>query len=287
MKNEIPSSQVLLEIARGYSIFTVNKKKYYFRHFSIEDMLELDEFETTQLGVAKKKGIKSETELIKNAMKYGSWTQQEEDKISSLEWTISNSTRILNKINDPISRKSFSDQIEGQRGEVNTLLEKKNKISSYSAETLAQQKRLSKMILNSLFYDKEFETKVEDQDIESLGGLIFSKFAELANKDNLLKASFLTYFFDVFMSTKNSLSLFNSDFMGLTIFQKGLISYSRVLLNKIKNTKIPEEIYGDPVKMFDYEEKEEVEENTTHGIEDIKNKMKAGGGELKAEDLLS
>lgn len=287
MKNEISSSQVLLEVARGYSIFTVNKKIYYFRHFSLEDMLELDEFETTQLGVAKKRGIKSETELIKDAMKYGSWTQQEEDKISSLEWTISNSTRILNKINDPITKKSFNDQIEGQRGEMNTLLEKKNKISSYSAETLAQQKRLSKMILNSLFYDKEFETKAEGQDIESLGGLIFSKFSELANKDNLLKASFLTYFFDVFMSTKNSLGLFSSDFMSLTIFQKGLISYSRVLLNKIKNTKIPEEIYGDPVKMFDYEEKEEVEENTTHGIEDIKNKMKAGGGELKAEDLLS
>lgn len=287
MKNEASPSQILLEIARGYSIFTVNSKKYYFKHFSIEDMLELDEFEAAQLGVAKKKGIRSQTELIKDAMKYGAWTQKEEDKISSLEWTISSSTKILNKINDPITRKSFNNQIEGQRDELNTLFEKKNKISAYSAETLAQQKRLSKMILNSLFYDKEFKTKAEGQDIEIVGGLIFSKFAELANEENLLRSSFSTYFFDVFLSTKNSLSLFKTDFMGLTIFQKGLISYSRGLYNKIKNTKIPDEIYGDPVKMFAYEEKEENEGNTTHGIEDIKNKMKAGGGELKAEDLLS
>ena len=83
MKNEVSPSQMLLEIARGYSVFIVNSKKYYFRHFSIEDMLELDEFEAAQLGAARERGIRSQTELIKDAMKYGAWTQQEEDKIGS------------------------------------------------------------------------------------------------------------------------------------------------------------------------------------------------------------
>ena len=40
------------------------------------------------------------------------------------------------------------------------------------------------------------------------------------------------------MSTKNCLDLFQVKFMDLTIFQKGLISYSRALLNKIQNTKL-------------------------------------------------
>ena len=75
--------------------------------------------------------------------------------------------------------------------------------------------------------------------------------------------------------------------LDLTIFQKGLISYSRALLNKIQNTKIPDEIYGDPIKMFNYVEPKENEGNKSEGIDDIKRKMKSRGGELKAEDLLS
>ena len=55
----------------------------------------------------------------------------------------------------------------------------------------------------------------------------------------------------------------------------------------MQNTKIPDKIYGDPVKMFNYVEVDTDEENKSEGIEDIKRKMKARGGELKPEDLLS
>jgi hypothetical protein len=56
----------------------------------------------------------------------------------------------------------------------------------------------------------------------------------------------------------------------------------------MKNTQIPDEIYGDPVKMFNYEEKKaEGEKRVSHGSDDLKKKMKARGGELKPEDFLS
>jgi hypothetical protein len=287
MKDEVSPSQVLLEISRGYSVFTVNNKDYYFKHFSIEEMLELEEFENHQMIEARKNGLKTRTELVKDAMKYGAWTQSEEDKITSIEWTINNSLKTLDKMSDPVTRKSFSKQIEGQRKQLNELKNKKDKIAAYSAESLAQQKRLSKMIQNSLFKDKEFKDLIELKDVEILGALIFSKFAELANKDNLLRASYLSYFFEVFMATKNSLDLFQVKFMDLTLFQKGLISYSRALQNKMENTKMPDEIYGDPIKMFNYVEPKETDGNKSEGIDDIKRKMKARGGELKAEDLLS
>lgn len=288
MIDEVSPSQILLEISRGYSVFTVNNKKYYFKHFCIEEMLELEEFEKEQLVVAKKSGIKGQTDLIKDAIKYGSWTQKEEDKIEFLKWTITNSLKILDKMNDPITKRSFEAQVNEQEKELNVLEEKKNKIASYSAEALAQQKRLSKMILNSLFYDKKFKEVIQEKDIQILGALVFSKFSELANKDNVLKASYKTYFFEVFMATTNCLDLFKVKFMDLTIFQKNLISYSRALLNKIQNTQIPEKINGDPVKMFDYEPpKNEEEKEKIHGTDDLKRKMQARGGELKAEDFLA
>ena len=287
MNDEVAPSQVLLEISRGYSVFTVNNKKYFFKHFRIEEMLELEEFEKEQLAVAKKSGIKTQTELLKDAKKYGSWTQKEEDKIESLNWTIKSSLKILDKMSDPMTKKTFQSQIDEQQQELDLLEEKKNQIASYSAEALAQQKRLSKMILNSLFYDKDFKDPIIEKDIQILGALIFSKFSELANKNNILKASYNTYFFEVFMSTANCLDLFKVKFMDLTIFQKNLISYSRALLNKIQNTQIPEKINGDPVKMFNYEAPKDGEEKQqVHGTDDLKRRMKARGGELKAEDFL-
>ena len=39
--------------------------------------------------------------------------------------------------------------------------------------------------------------------------------------------------------------------------------------------------------MFNYVEVDSSDENKSEGIEDIKRKMKARGGELKPEDLLS
>lgn len=287
MENEISPSQILLEISRGYSVFKINEQIYFFRHFSIEQMLTLDEFERDEAKRAEKMGLKSEGELLKNAMKYGAWTQKEEDKIKSLEWTINSSYKTLDKISDPITKRSFESQIKDQEEELKILKNKKSKISSYSAEALAQQKKLSKMIFNSLFYDKEFTEIVKDEDAEVLGALVFSKFSELAKSENVLKASYLTYFFEVFMATTNCLDLFKTNFMNLTIFQKGLISYSRALMNKIQNTTIPEKIYGDPVKMFNYKEpKNEEKENTSHGLDDLKRRMSSRGGELKAEDFL-
>ena len=82
--------------------------------------------------------------------------------------------------------------------------------------------------------------------------------------------------------------LFQTDFINLTIFQKNLLSFASGLLNKMKNTHIPNEIYGDPVKMYDYEEPKDNEGGkVTHGVEDLREKMKSRGGELKPEDLLT
>ena len=73
----------------------------------------------------------------------------------------------------------------------------------------------------------------------------------------------------------------------LTICLKQGNSLSSSLLNKMKNTKIPDEIYGDPVKMLEYEEKEEKDSKVSHGVGDLKAKMAMRGGKLKAEDFLS
>ena len=289
-KSEIEPSLTLLDIIRGYSIFVVNKKTYYFRHFSLIEMLQLDEFEKSEFQKAKESGIQTAQELIESSIKIGSWSIKKEEEIKSLKWTINHSTSALNKISDLNQRQSFSDQIESQRADLAAIQEERSRITGFSAEHLSNRKRFFQMIRLSLFYDELFKKPIKEKERDVISPLVFSKYEELCDKTNLLEACFSTYFFDVFVTqSKNPLHLFGADFASLTVFQKSLLSYSKALLNKVENVSIPKEIYGDPVKMFDYEEPKDKGggEKVSHGMDDLKRKMAARGGELKPEDLLS
>ena len=90
--------------------FQVNKKKYYFKHFSLIEMLKLDEFEKIEFYKATESGIQTREQLIDSAIKIGSWSTEKEEKIKSLEWTINHSTKALNNIQDANQRAAFTSQ---------------------------------------------------------------------------------------------------------------------------------------------------------------------------------
>jgi len=288
-KNEVNHSLVLLDIIRGYSIFDVNNKRYYFRHFSIEQMLEFEEFEKIEFERAKKSGIETEEELIESAIKIDSWSTKQEEEIKALKWTIDHSTKALTKMSDEVQKRAFSEKIEVERKKLEEISVKRRKICGYSAEALANQKRFFKMASSALFRDIKFKKEVKGEDVDFISSLVFSKFSEFSDRNTLLKALYYTYFFDVFaLQHRDPLSLLKKDFLTLTIFQKNLLSLANGLLSKLKNIEIPDEIYGDPIKMYNYEEpKDKGGDKVTHGVEDLKKKMSQRGGELKAEDLLS
>tara|TARA_R110002020_G_scaffold92416_4_gene223763 strand:+ start:6366 stop:7244 length:879 start_codon:yes stop_codon:yes gene_type:complete len=288
-KNKAGPSLVLLDIIRGYSIFDTNGKKYYFKHFSLEEMLRFDDFEKIEFEKAKKSGIETEEELIESAIKIDSWSLKQEESIKALKWTIDHSTKALGKMSDEGQKRLFSKQIERDREKLEEITVKRNKICGYSAEALATQKRFFRMSSSSLFYDAKFTKKIKEKEVDPVSTFIFSKFGEFSNRNILLEAIYRTYFFDVFvLQAKNPLSLFKADFLTLTIFQKNLLALAKGLLNKMSNTRIPDAILGDPVKMYDYEEpKDDEGGKVTHGVEDLREKMQQRGGKLKAEDLLS
>ena len=202
---------------------------------------------------------------------------------------IKKSTLSLNKITEPTQRKAFGEQIERQRDSLNELKSKKNKLLTFSAETLAEAKKIKRMIRGHLFCDSEFKNPLKDEQlIEILAPDLFTRYADLNNKDNILNASFHGGFFEIFVTqSKNPLVLLGGSFEKITLFQKNLLVLSNALLNKMKNSEIPDEISNDPSKILEYEEPEDKSPNVSHGLDDLKAKMKARGGELKPEDFLT
>ena len=290
MKNEEAKySRTLFEIIRGHSLIDCDNKNYYFKHFTLLEILELDYLEELDIKKSVSSGIKKEKDLIAHAIKKGFWSVKEEEKIKSLEWTLKRSMTALGKIEDPKQKEIFKGQINNQEKELKDIREKRAKITSYSAEHASEVKKVKRMVASSIFLDENFKKKPETTDDNIIiTTLLFQKFKELNNRDNILYASFYGGFFDLFAAQKgNSIELLGKTIQNITSFQKNLIVLSNALLNKIKNVKIPEDISDDPVKVMDYVEKDESQSKVSHGVDDLRARAKARGGELKAEDFLS
>ena len=279
----------LLDIVRAYSVLTHEDKDYFFKHFLVVDILELERKECLDIDLAVKKGVNKSEDIIKEAIKNGAWSLKEDEDIKSKEWMIKKSTLSLNKITDPTQRKTFAGQIERQRDSLKELKSKKNNLLAFSAETLAEAKKIKRMIRGHLFFDSEFKKPLDDEQVmEALSPHLFTRYADLNNKDNILNASFHGGFFEIFVTqSKNPLVLLGGSFEKITLFQKNLLVLSNALLNKMKNSEIPDEISDDPSKILEYEEPEDKNPNVSHGLDDLRAKMKARGGELKAEDFLT
>jgi hypothetical protein len=278
----------LLDIVRGYSVLTSSDSQCYFKHFTVLELLELDNLQELDISRSIKSGIKTEKDLVETAIKRKSWSVQKEDKIKSLEWTIKKSLTAFGKIEDPKQKEIFKRQIDSQEDELKEIRVKRANITSYSAEHLSEVKRVKRMFKQSIFMDLDFtESPTQEQELVFTTAM-FSRYGELNNRESILKASYFGGFFDLFSAQDgNPLTLLGKTFEDITNFQKYLIVVSNGLLNKIKNTRIPEEIYGDPVRMMNYEEKEEKDTKVSHGIDDLRRKSQVRGGELKAEDFLS
>ena len=141
-KNDINHSDNLLDILRGYSEIKLDDVDYYFRHFSVVELLRLDQKEQTDIKRSVKKGIKTQKELLESAIEAGSWSVGKEEKLKSTQWMIKRSEAALSKIEDPTQRSIFNKQIEAQRKELKVIENARSKIVAYSAEFLAQTKKL-------------------------------------------------------------------------------------------------------------------------------------------------
>jgi len=280
-------SALLLDIVRGHSVLEYSNRFYYFKHFKVVDFLEFDHLQEQDIKKSISSGIKSEKDLVDSSIKVGSWSVAEEESLKSQEWMLKKSITAFGKITDLAQKKVFESQIESQKKKLNKLKTKRAKITSYSAEHLAELKKVKRMTQRSVFLDPNFTEAYDAQEETILATLLFAKVNELGSRETLLRCSYFCGFFDLFAASGGPSTLINQSFLEITDLQKNLIVLTHALLNKIKNTSIPDEIASDPIRIMDYEEKDDAAAKVSHGTDDLKLKMNARGGKLKAEDFLS
>ena len=280
---------VLLEILRGYSVLKVSNKEIFFKHFSLIESLHFEETYKNALDSAKKAGIKDEAQLIEDAIKFKKWSIQKEEQIKSLIWTIDKLSIAAKKISDRNQKKAAESSVESKKEELSKIQKDRGELCSLSAESFAQTKKIKDIISQCLYKDKDFTEKVEQEDCYIFANTFFEKMSDLNNYKMILTVAYNTSFFEIFcLNYRTPYILLKNTGMEITTFQKNLLVYANALLNKLKNTTIPETIIEDPVKVLEYKEVENDKGNkTTVGTDDLKEKMAKNGGKLNPEDLLT
>lgn len=279
---------LLFEVLRGYSKLNYRDNVYYLRHFLIYQELELSEFEFEALNSAAKKGIKKEEDLLATAIKRKFWSEQDEKTIESLKWMISKSEAAVAKVVDINIKKGMEASIQKDRDKLLELQSRRSSIISHSAESLAARKKNTKNLLNNIFKNEALTESVEEDDLFYLMPLVNEKVEKLSSVENMLRMAYMPSFFDVYaLSDSDPLRCLGKTMFDISIWQKNLIFYASVLLNKLKNMDMPDNITDDPVKIYNFKPKENQsnDDKTTHGVSDLRDKMAKSGGKLTAEDF--
>lgn len=288
MKKESEISLILLDILRGFSKINFKDNEIYLKHFIVYEDLHLAEVEIESFASAVKMGVKKEEDLIKNAIDKKFWSKEEEDTIKNLKWVIDKSTDALSKVSDWNLKKNLESSIQSDKDKLISLEDKKQSIISHSAESFAFRKRNTKTLLDNVFVDEAMKVPIDEDELFDLMPLINDKVEQFVNVENIVRACFNPYFFDLYtLNESNPLNIFNKDIYNITIWQKNLLFYASIILNKLKNVDMPDSVREDPVKIYKYQGQAEKKagENVVHGVEDLKEKMAQKNGKLSVEDF--
>lgn len=281
---------LLAEIIDGYSLLSLNKgSSFYFKHPIIKDVLKESLRKRDLENQADKIGLKDKNELLSIAYKSGKWSKENDDTIQSLEFSIKSKNKILNKIQDNYIKKTVLQQIEEDTKELKKLSNQKSSLILGSKEAFVEKKLISVLYSGRLFYDKSFLKPLEEEDLNNAFQSYIEKFLALNDRDNLLRAAFCNDFFDSFIIYEDVSKIFDKPALELTVFQKNLLVYGNVLINKLKNCyNMPDDVKLNPIKIYEWSEKNT---NKSSDADDfnIREKVKMAGGleNMKPEDKIT
>lgn len=275
------------EILEGLSPLVSGGESFFFAHPTIKQKLKDFQINEKCKKEGAKKGIKTEEQLIESAIKYGSWSEEKEDKIEDLMWLVEKTQLSIDKLSDPNLIKHNQKTVDGYKEELESLNEERSKITYMSLESYALSRSHQICCERDCYYLSNGEQK---QLLDGLSKKLLPSYikcySRLVDRDNLIKAAYTPYFFDLVYIAESPLELFPDGLKTMTVFQKDLLFYAHVLSSKLKNMDIPDGIRNDPIAIYNFKPKDK-SENEKEDFNARKFVQSKGGLEkMKPEDKL-
>ena len=244
------------DILKGYSkLFASDGKEFFYKHPTIYEYESDAQYKDEYSREAKALGLKSEKELLAEAVSYKVWDNDKDIKIKKLKSLSLKQQQAISKINEPSVKKLAQESFDETLKEMNELITAKEKLIVFSLERYVERKTNTKMFLSFLFSDEKFLNQIdEDSYLDNVIVSFRSKYEDLSNRDLSLKRAYYGSFFELFsLYHNNPFNIFGKNIYELTIFQKNLMVYASILKSKLDNIpNIPDGVKEDGVLLFNY-----------------------------------
>tara|TARA_Y100000114_G_scaffold90083_1_gene83647 strand:+ start:1987 stop:2835 length:849 start_codon:yes stop_codon:yes gene_type:complete len=282
----VSQEDILSEILEGVSPLANSGETIFFKHPTIREKIKDFKIIEECKKDGAKKGIKSEEQLIQTAIRSHSWSEENEDKIKDLQWLIEKSESSISKLSDPNLITHNQQTVDGYKKELNDLNKSRSKIVNTSLENYSLSRSHIIFCKRDCFYIKKGKKKnlTEGFPKQILWDYIRC-YSKLSNRDNLIKAAYNSYFFDLVYMSKSPLEIFPDPLKKITIFQKDLLFYGNILSSKIKNMEIPDSITKDAIALYNFKPEDKSKKDKDFRTRNFV-QSKGGLEKMKPEDKL-
>ena len=263
-------SSIYSDIEQGFTEKIILDKRYFFKHPTQTEHFSVYSRYNFILNDAKKRGLLSEEEKIKQAITDGWWTSGKENRFLQLRESIGNLKKTKENVLAPIQKGQVQQQIDRNNSILITFIKERNEIIGYTAEKYANERVYDETLLELTFKNRQLTERVfsdADEYYYLSDDVIESVRNEFHENSNLLTGDITKYiaasaFFQNMLYVTNecdALHFWGQPVTKCTKYQVDLLINGKIYKNAIKNEaekgkSIPNDVMSDPVKFVNWYE---------------------------------
>lgn len=259
--NEELYISIIGEVFDGYTEIFFNGDPVYIKHYNIRDQRYIQKYYEKYKNVAIKKGLETEEQRLSEIKKDGIWSDDDDLKITNLEFEIKNLSNTQKKVFLPSQKESIGKDIESKTLDLYNLKNKKRELIGKTAEEYASSRSNEEMLRYFIFKDKNLTenlfTEDEFSELDDTELLFFmseqAKVNTRLSELNIQKAV-LRPFFSMYLSQcENIKDFYDKAIVLLSVYQLKTALFAKMFFNIFQYVEdIPDHIKDDPEKLLAY-----------------------------------
>jgi hypothetical protein len=258
------------EVIKGYSKRRFRDSPLFIKHLGLTEKAFFDFRFQEFYDYAVMSGIPSEDDALKKAIEEEFWSEKEEQEIDISKKYIDRLILTKKNLVRKLEVEAISKQIDEERQKLAKKISQRKDIIGKTAEEYASNRSSDYIIYESLFVDEnltkrvfseaEFEEMTYEDLVEYI--LFFNEYMDEYKEYNLQKITLLDFFQPYYLVLDQPVQFWGKPMVQLTDFQIRTTIYGKIFKNIFETTdNIPDNIKGDPEKLFEYTDRSKAKKN--------------------------
>lgn len=263
MTSEVEISKlkvIFASVCAGHSMYILNSKIVYIKHFCVADDLDVDFFYNNKYSELVNRGIYTEKDKLKYLIKNNLWDEKREGQIKFARDTIADLYKNKSKIYKFSDIQFYKSEIAKNEEFLINLLTERAELIDSTAENSARRASDLLLIQKSFFSDKQLTkslyteeefAELSSGEIDRLYELYYQSQNDLS-EPNFKKIAIQNFFNNLYFLSEKATDFFGGSIVSLTKPQNQLLIWANYFKNVLQNNDIPAEIMDDPEKISDW-----------------------------------